>query len=145
MTRVSIRSLLVGCALATFAAGCGAPVISAPCLVPPDPIAAMASLQGAWTLLDRAGDNVGSVAIEGELASITSTPDDTTFFGRLALEQATGNEYRLAFFIESAQVGAVRHEYGEVTSLSLLLVFADDSTAYSLQPDGLWLQWERAL
>lgn len=124
-------------------AACGAPVVSAPCLVPPDTTTALSALQGAWTLLDRAGEDVGSVMIAEERASIVSTPDNTTFFGQMVLEQASGNEYRLAFRIESAQVGEIRHEYGEVTSLSLLLVFADERTAYSLQPDGLWLQWER--
>lgn len=143
---MQLRSTLTALALVAGAlmSGCGATAAMHACEVPTSLRQADELLQGRWSLLDRAGEVVGAVEIRGDRASILSTPDETTFFGRMTIEQRAASEFLLVLDVDSAEVGSVRQQYGDVTRLPLTLVFAENDVAYSLQPDGLWLRWERA-
>lgn len=136
---VTAATLLAG----ALASGCGATAAMNSCEVPASLRQADEALQGRWNLVDRAGEVVGAVEIRGDRASILSTPDETTFFGRMTIEQRAASEFLLVLDVDSAEVRTVRQQYGDVTRLPLTLVFAEHDVAYSLQADGLWLRWER--
>lgn len=129
-------------ALAAGLAACGgAP--SVPCLVPTDALAAESVLQGSWALSEADGRVVGRVDVDGLRMAALSVDDETTFFGRYTFSATEGNAHRIAFVVDRADVAGQEHLYGEPTTIELLLVFGDANRLYSLQPDGVWVRWER--